>query len=203
MLESINAFLNYLTKPSNVAVLFLLCLGWLLPALRSKLPVHGRLGEYADLGASLGLLLSGASLAITSAVWTFGKLKALARSPERRVRAALRKSKPIEKLIVNLAVSFHWPTVPIDLGTAMAAHMQELRLIQASYLYPGNPKFTLDEDVRGVCTANPKLAQLSATEEESAWAEIGRWEKDHVEAEFFRVMANGGRFRAGRHGWLE
>jgi hypothetical protein len=164
-------------------------------------PVHGRLRDYADLAASAGLVFSASALIVTSIAAAVRRVQTWTRSAERRVRSSIRKAESVEKLIINLAIDHHWPTVPIDLGRKTANHLRELGLVEVSYMYANHPELIVPDDVRRICVANPKMLRLSDIEKKAAEAEIGRWSEAGLEEPFFHALATNNSRRREANKW--
>lgn len=95
--EIVKAILDFFRSPRIVATVFLCSGMWLVPQIRSFLPVKGDVANVADLVASAAFTLSAAGLIVAGIIWVFSVLTAKKRVQNRNLRKALARQRPLRK----------------------------------------------------------------------------------------------------------
>jgi hypothetical protein len=186
--EAVKAIIEFLGSPKRLAVVFLACAIWLFPPARRVFPVHGGIGDYADLTATVCFMLSGAGL-LVEGLFRFSQVAVrCSRAPERGLKKAIRRATPLEKLLLEAVIHMGRWELGLDPGSPEAMHLQEIGLIAKATGLP-HTTYQLSKGLADLCIKTPALLKVSGAEESKALSDIEELRRSGLHKRFFANIA--------------
>jgi hypothetical protein len=182
--EAVKAIIEFLGSPKRLAVVFLASGIWLFPPARRVISIHGGIGDYADLTATVCFMLSGAGLVIEVLYRSSQFIVRRSRAPERSLKKAIRRATPLEKLLLEAVIHMGRWELALDPGSPEAMHLQEIGLISKVAGVPYTT-YQLSKGLADLCIRNPALLKVPETEEAKALSEIEELRRSGLHKRFF------------------
>jgi hypothetical protein len=122
--------------------------------------------------------------------------KASQRQPEekgiqtRKLKESLGRATALEKLVLEAVIHLGQCEVPLDVGSGIAMHLQEIELIEqmsgVSYTV-----YNLVDGLKELCIKEPACLHVSKEEERTAIAELEEWQRNGYHSAFFLQIKHG------------
>lgn len=182
--EIVKAFLEFFRSLKVVFTVFLCSAIWQFPLVRNLVPVPKASADYANLAARIALLVSSVYLLVGLFVRLYQWVQKWRHSNDRRLRKAVGRASPLEKLVLEAVIHKSQFLIKLDVASPIAMHLQEIGLIQRakglSYT-----TYELSPGLESLCIKESSLLRVPEQKLQAALDQLEQWRNEGLHEGYF------------------